>query len=304
MTHEAATSGSVRVEACLALVALASTGLLSCGRPPPASRFPTGDAALGRMHDSQACSRGVSAEAKLDYIGPRGRLRGNVLYLMSVPDRVRLDLFSPFGATLSTLTSDGERFSLLDPRQKRFFYGPANACNLARFTQVSLPPAVLVDLLRGEAPVLVHPQGSATVTWDGDRYVVRIASTRGASERVELEPLPEDVARPWSEQRVRVLKVHVEQYGVPLYSVELLDHAPAKTAAPRVDPDGLEPPVPPSGPSCDAELPRRVHIEVPAEGHDLVLAVSDVSHNPPLPNGSFSQERPPGVRSEFSPCGL
>jgi hypothetical protein len=301
VTKDAA-SGSVRVESCLALVALASAGLVSCGRPPPASRFPTGDAALARMHASQACSRGVSAEAKLDYIGPRGRLRGNVLYLMSVPDRVRLDLFSPFGATLSTLTSDGERFTLLDPRQKRFFYGPANACNLARFTQVSLPPAVLVDLLRGEAPVLVHPEGSATIGWDGDRYVVSIASTRGASERVELEPLPQDLARPWSEQRVRVLKVHVEQYGVPLYTVELLDHEPAKTAAPRVDPDGLEPPIPPSGPSCDAELPRRVHIEVPTEGHDLVLAVSDVSHNPPLPRGSFSQAEPAGVRVEFSPC--
>lgn len=292
----------MRDRAWLALLAAGLSALVSCGRPPPASRFPTADAALDRMHESQACSRGVSAEAKLDYIGPRGRLRGNVLYLMSVPDRVRLDLFSPFGATLSTLTSDGERFTLLDPRQRRFFYGPANACNLARFTQVSLPPAVLVDLLRGEAPVLVHQASAATIAWDGDRYVVRIASTRGASERVELEPVPEDLTRPWKEQRVRVLKVHVEQYGVPLYTVELLDHEPAKTAAPRVDPDGLEPTVPPSGPSCDAELPRRVHIEVPTEGHDLVLAVSDVSHNPPLPAGSFTQERPPGVRAEYSPC--
>ena len=276
--------------------------LVSCGRPPPASRFPTGDAALARMHESQACSRGVTAEAKLDYIGPRGRLRGNVLYLASVPDRLRLDLYSPFGAILSTLTSDGERFSLLDPRAKRFFYGPANACNLARFTQVTLPPAVLVDLLRGEAPVLVHPEGSATVAWESDRYVVRITSTRGATERVELEPLPEDFARPWSEQRVRVLKVHVEQYGVPLYNVELLDHEPAQTAPPRVDPDGLDPPIPPSGPSCTAELPRRVHIEVPVEGHDLLLVVSDTSHNPPLPSGVFAQERPPGVRAEYSPC--
>src|SRR5690242_18818596 len=187
------------------LVTLA-VALAGCGRPPPVSQFPTADAALTRMHESQACSRGVSAEAKLDYIGPRGRLRGNVLYLMSVPDRVRLDLFSPFGATLSTLTSDGERFTLLDPRQKRFFYGPANACTLARFTQVSLPPAVLVDLLRGEAPLLSHSAGATSIAWDGDRYVVRIASARGASERVELVPVPEDLARPWNEQRVRVLK--------------------------------------------------------------------------------------------------
>ncbi len=86
---------------------LCSAFLAGCATAPPASKFPDGDAALARMHASQACSRGVSAEAKLDYIGPRGRLRGNVLYLMSVPDRVRLDLFSPFGAMLSTLTSDG-----------------------------------------------------------------------------------------------------------------------------------------------------------------------------------------------------
>jgi len=286
--------------ACLGVLALELGG---CGRPPPASRFPTGDAALDRMHATHACSRGVSAEAKLDYIGPGGRLRGNVLYLASAPNRIRLDLFSPFGAMLSTLTSDGTRFSLTDPRQKRFFYGPANACNLARFTQVSLPPSVLVDLLRGEAPVLVHPTGSATIAWESDRYVVRIESSHGASERIELEPLESDFSRPWAEQRVRVLKVHVEQQGVVLYNVELLDHEAAHTARERVDPDGLEPPVPPSGPACAAELPRRIHIEVPSEGHDLVLAVSEVTHNPPLAGGSFSQERPAGVRSEYSACG-
>ena len=38
-------------------------------------------------------------------------------------------------------------------------------------SQVSLPPAVLVDLLRGEAPVLVHSNGPASVAWEGDRYV-------------------------------------------------------------------------------------------------------------------------------------
>jgi hypothetical protein len=244
----------------------------------------------------------VSAEAKLDYLGPRGRLRGNLLYLASAPDRVRLDLFSPFGAVLSTLTSDGERFSLFDPREKRFFYGPANACNLARFTQVTLPPAVLVDLLRGDAPVLVHSPNQTSVRWESDRYVVRVASTRGASERIELAPLPEDFDRPWSEQRTRLLGVEVRQQDVSLYRVELAGHAPAQTAHERIDPDGLEPPVPPSGPACSAELPRRIHIEVPSEDHDLLLAISEVFHNPPLTSGSFSQERPAGVRSEYAPC--
>jgi hypothetical protein len=281
---------------------LGALSLVACGRPPPISQFPTADAALSRLHDTQACSRGVTAEAKLDYFGPRMRLRGNVLYIASVPDRVRLDLFSSFGAVLSTLTADGKDFALLDARAKRFLYGPANACNLARFTQVSLPPPVLVDLLRGDAPVLVHAPSAASVKWEGTRYVVSISSTHGATERIELEPLPEDFARPWSEQRVRMLGFEVVQMGVSLYKVELEGHERVDTARPRVDPDGLEPPVPPSGPVCSAELPRRVHIEVASEGHDLVLSMKDLAHNPPLPAGSFTQARPSGVSAQFTPC--
>jgi hypothetical protein len=289
-----------RFVACGCLLAVLLPG---CGKPPPASRFPDAEAALGRMHATYACSRGVSADAKLDYIGPGGRVRGNVLYLTAVPDRVRLDLSSPFGAMVSTLTSDGRDFSLMDLRQKRFLYGPANACNLARFTQISLPPRVLVDLLRGEAPVLVHAPAQASLVWESDRYVVRIASTHGASERIDLAPLAADFTRPWSEQRVRVLGVEVEQQGVLLYRVGLEDHAPAATAQPRVDPDGIDPPVLASGPECSAELPRRIRIEVPVEGHDLAIRVNEVAHNPPLPPGVFKQPKPAGTRAEYSPCG-
>jgi hypothetical protein len=254
------------------------------------------------MHATYACSRGVTAEAKLDYIGPGGRIRGNVLYLAQSPTRLRLDLFSPFGAMLSTLTSDGASFRLADMRQREFWRGPANACNLARFTRIRLPPAVLVDLFRGEAPVLKHAGSPAQVAWEGGRYVVRVAGAHGAAERIELEPIPADFARPWDEQRVRVLGVAVEQQGVPLYSVTMADHAKTLTAPTRVDPDGIDPPLPPSGPACEAELPRRLHIEVPGEDHDLVIAVVEASHNPPLPPGVFTQEAQPGMRTLTSSC--
>src|SRR5687768_12248713 len=111
-----------RGSAPLALVVLLS----GCSRSAPGSRFPTADAALERRHEGQRCSRGVSADAKLEYFGPQGSVRGNVLYLTSVPDKVRLDVWSPFGATISTLTSDGSRFALLDVREKAFVHGPAN----------------------------------------------------------------------------------------------------------------------------------------------------------------------------------
>jgi hypothetical protein len=289
-----------RGSAPLALLLCLTAG---CSRSAPESRFPTADAALSRMHEAQRCSRGVSADAKLEYFGPEGRVRGNVLYLTSVPDRVRLDVWSPFGATISSLTSDGSRFALLDVRAKTFVHGPANACNLALFTQVPLPPHALVDVLRGEAPVLVHDASGASIAWEGGRYVVRIESKHGAVETIELLPHDADFARPWQEQRVRVLSVQVEQFGVLLYRIELEGHARVVTAPELKDPDGIEPPVPPSGPACQAELPRSVRIEVPNAGHDLSLVSRETFHNPPLREGTFTQPQPGGVRVRYSPCG-
>ena len=49
-----------------------------------------------------------------------------------------------------------KQFALADLRDKRFYVGPAAACNIARLTSVPVPGHVLVDLLRGEAPVLKH----------------------------------------------------------------------------------------------------------------------------------------------------
>ena len=186
---------------------------VGCGRTPPSSQFPNAQAALDRMRETYACSRGLSGEAKLDYFGEAGRVRGDLWYLVSLPNKVRLDVVSPFGATISSLTSDGQRFNLLD----------------------------------------------------------------------------QDV-------------VH-EQVGVPLYSIELRGHRVAHTAPPRKDPDGIDPPLPPSGPQCDAPVPMRLRIEVPQAEHDLMLDNHEVKHNPPLDQGAFAQETPAGVRVRSSPCG-
>jgi hypothetical protein len=283
------------------LWALGVVCVLGCGRPPP-SQFPNAEAALARLHATTACSRGVSVEAKLDYNGSAGRIRADILYITAVPERVRFDVTSPFGATLSTLAANDGDFSFADLRLRQFIYGPANACNLARFTRVPLAPHALGDLLRGDAPILVHRPEAASIAWEGSRYVIKIASARGANEVLELEPLPEDFERPYAEQRVRVLGVSVEQLGVPLYAIELDNHAPFQTAPPRVDPDGLEPPVPPSGPACSVHLARRIQFQVPDGDHDLVLAVKTAVLNPPLVPSVFEPERPKGLRSVYSPC--
>jgi len=277
-------------------------GVTGCHRSAPASRFPDAATLLARLHEEQACSRGLSGEGKLDYFGKEGRIRGSILFMVSSPDRVRLDVVSPFGATISTLTSDGTAFSLYDLRQKVFLHGPASACNLAQFTHVPMPPHALVSLLRGEPPLLTHAPASATLDWEAGRYVVRIASAHAATEEIAISPSDEDYDKPYAAQRLDLASVEVKQQGYVLYRAELAEHVGAVTAPPRSDPDGIDPDVPPSGPACRARVPRRIHLEVPAEEQDLLLSISEIAHNPPLRPGAFEQRPPGGVVVRSSPC--
>lgn len=288
---------------CACLLAALATG--GCARPvaAPPSSPPNADAALARMHASFACGNAVQANGKLDHYGIEGRVRGELMLFAARPDRLRMDIVSPFGVTVATLTTDGDRFSLADLRDKRFYVGPASACNIARLTSVPVPGHVLVELLRGEAPVLKHAPQQATMTWDTHGYwVLTIPSTRGASEVIHLAPRPQDWSLPWDRQRMRVLDVRVDQQGYELYHASLDEHAGAPTAGPREDPDNLAPPLAPSGPICDAEIPREIRLQVAEPKADVRLLYDTLTWNPPLPEGSFVQQAPPGMRTERVDC--
>jgi hypothetical protein len=184
---------------------------------------------------------------------------------------------------------------------KAFWQGPARTCNVARFTGVPVPAFALVQLLRGEAPVLVHEPNQASIEFEGGlfssgRYVVRIDSKHGARQEIELLPRSEDWNLPWQQQRVRVLAVMVEQKGVTIYRAELKGHKAAERAKPPTDPDGLGIVSPPSGPECTAELPGRVRIEVPTSGRDVIFSNKEVWHNPSLSEGVFQQAPRRGTR--------
>jgi hypothetical protein len=285
------------------LLAIAACEWACQGVTPPASSPPNADAALARMHATFACGNAIQANAKIDHFGEHGRVRGELYLFAARKERIRMDVVSPFGVALATLTADGSRFALADQRDKRFYVGPASACNIARLTTVPVPGHVLVDLLRGEAPVLVHRTQGAVIGWNAQGYwVLTIESTRSAREEIHLAPRPEDWKLPWEQQRMRVLDVRVEQQGYVLYHAELSDHSGTATAGPRIDPDGIDKPIPPSGPVCDAEIPRKIHVEVPSPEADVRFQYVQRTWNPPLPDGTFEQQPPPGMQTVRVTC--
>src|SRR5271163_4544518 len=143
---------------------VAALGLCGCFARAPASMAPSAVAALDRLRETGQCGVAVQANAKIDHFGKQGRVRGDLLLFAQAPANLRLDVVSPFGVTLATLTSDGSRFALADLRDKRFYVGPASACNIARLTTVPVPGHVLGELLRGQAPLLKR-EGEPTIAW-------------------------------------------------------------------------------------------------------------------------------------------
>lgn len=284
-----------------ALPLLASTALLfGCpAAAPPRSQFPSANVALERLHQTQACGTGIQASAKIDHFGEQGRFRVSMLMFATAPANLRLDAVSPFGIALATLTADSKDFALADLREKRFFVGPAEPCNIARLTRVPIPGHAMVSLLRGDAPVLRHAESAASIQWQGGHYEVQIPGSSDSNELVVLDVHPDDREKPWQQQRVRLLGVTVRQYDGVLYRATLSDHEAAKMSTPRVDPDGLPgelgESLPVSGPECHAEVPRNIHVEVPLSKSDVLLRYDEVAWNPPLPAGVFQQQNPGGL---------
>ncbi|MEZ4299620.1 MAG: hypothetical protein R3B70_32020 [Polyangiaceae bacterium] len=290
-----------------AVVFSALLGVATAGCPsvaPPRSQFPSADDALGRMKASYSCVNGVQGQAKIDHLSKQGRIRGDLYLLAQNPDRVRFEVVSPFGPMLFLLTSDGREFRLLDVKNKQFLYGPPKACNLARMTQVPVPGHALVSLLRGEAPVLVHTAPEARIAWEGEGgfYRLLLDSKHGATEEIHLTVHPGDFDKDWQQQRVRVTDVRVAQMGVDLYHAELSNHTPMNTAPPRVDEDGIEPDIPPTGGVCTAELPRSIHMKVPGSDDDVIFQYKDAAWNPPVIEGAFTQQESAGVMKGFVDC--
>lgn len=282
----------------------ALVALTGCGKPPPPSQVPSARAAVDRVRASQDCGIGIHTNAKIDVFGDRGRVRGDLLAFAVWPARLRLDVVSPFGVTIKTLASDGEKFTFYDLEQKRFLFGPATACNIARLTSVPMPAHVLVSLLRGESPVLKHDPSNTSIVWDSDGYyVVTIRGANETEQRIKVTPTPADFNLPWEQQRLRVLDVEMKQQGIVLYHAELEGHKAAPMDKPIIDPDGIDPPVPTSGPTCTAELPRTIHVVVPGKKEaDVLFRYESVTWNPPLPSGTFTQPIPPGVEVQQVTC--
>lgn len=295
-------------------LALLALSLVACRSvSPPASQIPDAKSAVARLDATYENVTGVSGSAKIDYLGEKGRVRGDISVLASGPARLRFAITADVVGAAGEIATDGLRFEADDKGNGRYVVGPAKPCNIARITQVPLPLVELVPMLYGMRPHLDGPIKCDSISWNGDGYYTVMLSTQSASSpggalahELHVAPYESDWNKPWQQQRMRLMGVNAWAGaggdGALVYRVTMKDHTLTHTAKPLVDDAGIDPDVPPSGPNVDIEMPRTIHVEVPSKKSDVVFKYTDAAVNPPLLPTSFNLVLKPGVPVDESQC--
>jgi len=282
---------------------------LGCSRGPSV-RFNHPQQLLDHIYERTSCSRAVQGEGRLEVAGPFVGYRGKLMFKAEVPAQLRFDLYSDLGVTLATLVTHDQSLRFFDLSQNTLVSGEANACNMAQFTQVQVPPLALVELLRGRPPVLRHAPDAAQLAWKNElfgtgHYEITVAGESASREKIWVSVPERDWALPLTDQRTFVTRVQVWQGGATLYAVELADYQIAHRSSLEPTQDEREMGITElqaTGPVCDGALPRRLAFDVGHAGHELRIEAHDVVHNPPLVEGAYDLEPPRGVRAVSGAC--
>jgi hypothetical protein len=267
--------------------------------------IPNAQSALARLDATYKDVTGISGSAKIDYLGDKGRVRGDVSVLASGPARLRFAITADVVGAAGEVASDGVRFQADDKGHGRYVIGEAKPCNIARITQIPLPLEELVPMLWGMRPHLDGPIKCDSLNWDDGHYSVMMSKNdnKSFSHELHVTPYPADFDKPWAEQRLRLLGVTTWDKDAVVYRVTMKDHEATGMAKPMSDPDGLNPDVGLSGPVVNGvELPRTIHVEVPSKKSDVIFKYGEEFINPPLIDGAFQLILKEGVPVDTSEC--
>ncbi len=266
---------------------------------PPKSAPPSAEHAVAALRFDRGCGFSTRAQATLTLVTPTASFRGDAQLLVAEPRSLRLEVNTTFGVALLQLAAR-EHMSAVDPRNRVFSEGPNDACTLQAWLGLPIPPDLLVSVLRGSVPVIVHSKSS--LAWTNDGAWELVFDGGDLQEVVHLDVASERRDSPWFQQSFSLRDAEVRIGSRVLWRLETDKHAPAPLAPALVDPDGIDDPVPPSGPACGATLPMRVVLTLPERHASLRLDLHDAAWNPPLVDSSFTLARPEGFRREVLRC--
>lgn len=166
-------------------VVLLLVTLAACVRPPARvlETFPGLQDELVR----QAVSSGTRFEnlkglAKIKFKRAGRTNSFSSAIVLEKPDKLRIDILSPFGATYVRAASDGDTLKLYLVAEGRFFSGSPAPENLARLTQFPIDITRMVDLMLYTLPLIAGEVGPVAVR--DERYYLTIQDNDVTQELV------------------------------------------------------------------------------------------------------------------------
>jgi hypothetical protein len=207
------TATATRAPATLAVLSIAAAlgaaaALGGCAHAPPPALRPYAAPRVGELLQiltaRQAAIRSINARARAtSWIGGE-RLRATVLMLVERAGRLRFEAEVSLQGTVSILTTDHDRFQLLDLRKNQLQQGPACPANVAGLIRIPLAPDEVAAILLGDVKLPASAGLSpldggggggdaASVSWDpehgADVLVVKPRGQDGATPAGEIRVL-------------------------------------------------------------------------------------------------------------------
>lgn len=209
---------------------------------------------LARRNDQV---RSLRSLAKVTYWGRDERGSFQAAILVRRPDRLRLEMFSLWGAMV-ILTADANEVVGFHTREGTFYRGKSSKESLVRYTRIPLELRDLTSLLVGLPPVEVQGR------WEGGEDRIQRRLSRGGSEVIIFEPT----------------------MGIPI-QWELSD-PDGEVVLSAVFSDFVSTPT--------GSIPLSISLESATQERRLEIRYDEPELNVTLPASLFVQQRPPHVR--------
>lgn len=232
-------------------------------RPEIASPRPR--AVLDELARDVEARRGVRGVAKVEVEGPEGSGSSKQVVIAERPDRLRLEFLGFLNQTVALFATDGERFQLLDTRERRFQRGPVYPGLLWEAVQVDLTPEEAVAVLLGDPGRMAGLEVASADRLPGPALRIDLEDESGTLRR----RLEFDAAA-----RLRRAEVAGPRGGVD-YEVRFDDYREA-------------------GGEAGPPFAHRIALRFPATGVQLDLSFGDVELNPQVPPELFHVVPPQG----------
>ena len=136
------------------------------------AELPPSERLLQILAERRHAVASVRGFAQIAYEKGEENLGSRHAVLARRPDRLRLEVLSPFGA-LAVVASDGRDLTVYARRENRIYRGPAGPGSVGAYTAVPVTVEDAVAILLGSPPER-RPAGAATVTRDESAWCIRL----------------------------------------------------------------------------------------------------------------------------------